>query len=171
MAYIFELAAECAENQRAAEEIAGFFNESTITLSNRAKLSVVSSVSQSQLNWWCTVEPEGVSLTGQIPRVATIALRVEVIKALYDRLRMCRGFRIALVGWEPASQLDVREIREIIDGKTNLSEVPIGLVVSDEVWKQIGCPSEMTNFAEGSRWKAPDEADFHKMARLFDSDT
>ena len=90
MAYIFELAAECAEDKEAAENIANFFKDSTITLSNGTKIKLAISVTQSEHSWWCTVEPEGVSRTGATPRITTIALRAEILNALYNRLRLCR---------------------------------------------------------------------------------
>jgi hypothetical protein len=66
---------------------------------------------------------------------------------LYERLRTAPPFRYALIGVE-------------VDGFSHFSELKDGnierydgLVLSDAIWRYVGCPSTFVTFAAGTRWR------------------
>ncbi|MBL9171191.1 MAG: hypothetical protein JNN07_25895 [Verrucomicrobiales bacterium] len=153
MAFLFMLAAECGQHRRSAELIVQHFE------SIRFELSDGNSIGFSHdpgAIWtrgdviWCWAIPDGVSAGGLPQRVCTTAARVELTKLIHAELRLLKGFRFALVGWEAALGPDWNEIvKEVATPEL----LPPGLIIDDDLYRTLGCPNGFEPFGEGTWWR------------------
>jgi hypothetical protein len=73
----------------------------------------------------------------------------EVGFLLYERLRTSPPFRFALIGWEVDETIYFSELKA-----PDLNHPAFqGLVLSEEIWKLLECPTYVEPFAEGYLWK------------------
>jgi hypothetical protein len=91
----------------------------------------------------------------------------EVARHMYATLKQCSGFRFALVGWEVAESV---EISELLAAQSLGKELQAGLVVSRELWLQMGSPSSLIPFGIETFWKPLQEDDYRSLAKLFSDD-
>lgn len=172
MAYLFELVAECGDNPTAAFQLKRHFEDVAWTLTNGMFVTCPtheSDVWQSTDQMWrCRIVPDRVSVPGDSLGPRSLSLRVEIARLLYSHLRTHTGFRIACVGWEIS--LSSLSYDAIVKAEHDLSVLPAGLVVCDDLWRQLGGPSTFVQFGMNTFWKPLDDAGFFEMVRLFDSD-
>lgn len=149
MAWIFSLSAECGATQDAAERFANHFNESSWVSSSEEAWTCSTQVFQDgESNWWCMVCPNGLSEIGVIsPEDAHQMTKVGLL--LYRRLRSAPSLRYALVGVEVDEFRTYSEL--VTDGQLDI--LVAGLVLAEEVWKQMGSPAGFRSFKSGYLWK------------------
>ena len=168
MGYIFELAADCDKEYRNAWEFGNAFEGLTWRLTDGTATSCTfkpSDIWQSNdQNWWCRVLPGGVSVTGAPRRVSTIPMLIEVLHLLYAHLSRCNNFRFARVGWEVEETLDAQVW---LIARRDSSKLPAGVVISKELWMELGSPSTLLPFGIHSFWKPIQDSDYPKMVQLF----
>ena len=73
---------------------------------------------------------------------------------LYDVLRGCRGYRAAIVGWDPEWYLDFAELQEDWADELRRGELD-GLVLSDDAVREFaarGIEAAVEPFAHGASW-------------------
>lgn len=146
------------------------FDKVLWTLSDGTVVNCVLDTSPSNLwkgpdkNWWCRVAPKGVSVTGGPRSVNRDSMLIEVARYMYETLRKCSGFRFALVGWEVAESI---EIAELLQEPASSRVVPSGLVVSQDLWRQMGRPADLVSFGVETFWKPLEERDFFTVVKLF----
>lgn len=78
----------------------------------------------------------------------------ELGHGLYEVLRACRGYRVAMVGWDPESFLDVAELQESWADELRQGDLA-GLVLSDDAIRELatlGTEVAVEPFAAGTSW-------------------
>ena len=163
MAILFMLVAECGSDEQSAGRIVEHFMQLRWVLSDGSTMFFKSD--SDDVWWrggvvWCTAFPDGVSATGESQRITSNELRVEITKQSYQELRNVDGFRFALVGWEAASQCDWDEI---LEAKADPNSLPLGLVIHEDLWSELGNPPGFERFGPQSRWKPLKDEDFLKL--------
>lgn len=164
MAILFMMAAECGADEASARRILEHFRQVRWNLSDGSPMYFDcrdDDVWHRREVVWCSAMPSGVSATGSGQRITHNHLRVEVIKRIYEELRLLTGFRYALAGWEAASEGEYADIvRQLESGESSP-----GLVVSEEIWIECGRPEGYERFGQGTRWKSLGESEFFEMVR------
>jgi hypothetical protein len=148
MAWLFQLAIECNTDATAAKRIKDHFDECPFALEGgvRGKFTV-NPVSQDENNrWWVSV----LSRIGEKTLQSTDSkdLIAGVSGKLYDRLRSISGYRFALAGVEAFQFNDIEALPTLVH-----NPALIGLVVDEQLFRQLGTPSEFVRFAEGYFWR------------------
>lgn len=173
MGYLFELAAELGPDASDVAGLATGFHDVTWTLSDGTVVPCYFHPGPRNpwrgpdQNWWCRITPKGVSATGATRNVNTSIMVAEVARHMYATLKQCSGFRFALVGWEVAESV---EISELLAAQSLGSELLPGLVVSRDLWLQMGSPSSLIPFGIETFWKPLSEDDYRSLAKLFSDD-
>lgn len=173
MAYLFEVAVELGQQPRNVSCLKSF-NNVVWKLSDGTKIDCALDSSPSNLwtasdkNWWLRIAPKGISMTGGARRVTSDAMLVEVAKHMYATLQKCSGFRFALVGWEVAESI---EVKELLSKPSDSMEIPAGVVVSQNLLKEMGEPSCFVAFGAETFWKPLKESDYLEMVKLFGNET
>ncbi len=167
MAFLFELAADCGTHREQALELSQHFNGHLLQLSDGVVLSCKSGTPDvwraGNQHWWCRVVPGGVSLLGyEAPIVTRTELLVEVASQLYERLRQTSAYSCARVGWEVEESLDDSDWDL---AKADPFSLPLGTVVSHELWVILGCPPVLEPFGKSSFWKPLTGADYASIVR------
>ena len=151
MGWFFSLCVECGSKLE-AEAIAEHFKQLDLLLSDGRKfdcrVDVYQTNNQSLIDWWCSVNPRGLSESG-IHTVKDAQDMTELGFLLYEHLRSAPGFRYALVGVEVD---EVRYYHELLtrDGK---ADVPFdGFVVSEMIYEYLGKPVGFVPFKLGYFW-------------------
>jgi hypothetical protein len=78
----------------------------------------------------------------------------ELGHGLYGVLRACRGYRTAMVGWDPESFLDLAELRESWADELRTGALA-GLVLADDAVRDLaalGVEVAVEPFAPGTSW-------------------
>lgn len=170
MSYLFELAAELGDKPAGVAGIATAFDGATWILSDGTTIECQFKPSPSNPwtgpdgNLWCRLTPNGVGMTGGVRSVTSDEMLVEVAMQMYGVLRGCSGFRFALVGWEVAESV---EVSELLNSKPPGAEFPAGLVVSLDLWTQMGCPAAFVPFGDHTVWKPLEDCDYRALVKLF----
>lgn len=169
MAYLFEAAVELGQSPQNASHLKSFDNV-TWKLSDGTEIHCALDLGASNLwiapnkNWWLRIAPEGVSVTGGTRKVNSDEMLVEVAKKIYASLKQCSGFRFAIVGWEVAESIEVTDLLSKAD---KADGIPPGVVISRELWEQMGAPSYFLPFGTETLWKPLDKTDYLDMVKLF----
>ena len=169
MAILFMLAVECGSNEEIANSIVEHFLQVRWALSDGSPMYFTSEPCHIWRRGgviWCSVLPDGVSYTGETQRITTSSLRVEVAKRVYAELRQLSGYRFAVVGWE-VSDCDWDSIAK---GKDDLALLPLGLVLSDDSWNQLGRLHGFERFGPSSVWKPLSEQDYLELVKSWGDD-
>jgi hypothetical protein len=75
----------------------------------------------------------------------------ELAHGLYEVLRGCRGYRAALVGWNPEFFVDIAELNQ--DWAEDLQAGRLyGLVLAEETLPELCVPAAVEPFAPGFSW-------------------
>ena len=176
MAMIFELVINAGPNRTSAERVAeclsgvprlhaGRYRVSLIPPQNRAVRGEDGAVYHE-----VTVMAAGVghARTSDVDRELPLDVEElsELAQGLYEVLRRCRGYRAAVVGWNPEYLVDTAElardwVEELRAGTCH------GLVLADETLEQLVPSARLEPFAPGfswipyryHRWGAPAVAD------------
>jgi hypothetical protein len=155
MAYFYSLAIECGTDEAAAQACAQHFENWEVpaecSLAIRAIEVSVRQATGDEHNWWVTVIPSGVSSSGVWSGEAAQTMSTAG-RCLLDRLKTAPPFRFALIGVEASEALHYSEIdRQFVDDPT-MADRYHGLVISEEIYKQVGSGAAFEPFATGSFW-------------------
>jgi hypothetical protein len=170
MGYFFELAAELGDNPDRVAGLITCFDGVNWTLSDGTVIECQFRPNANDVwrgpdgNFWCRVTPNGVSVTGGPRSVTSDTMLSELIHQMYETLKKCSGFRFALVGWEVAESV---EIKDLLNFKSAGDGLPAGLVVSRFTWQQMGSPETFLPFGVESFWKPLDNDDYSALVKLF----
>ena len=147
MAWLFQLAIECGNDQAAAIRVKDHFDGVMLGTDQRPRLCHVGQLDQDELGrWWVSVVPDGAE---PIAARGDKDLVREVSIDLYERLRTASGYRFALAGVEAFQFNDLEALPSII-GNPALN----GFVVQEELFRSIlGNPGGFVPFSEGYVWK------------------
>jgi hypothetical protein len=148
MAWIFQLAIECNTDAVACERMKGHFDRCPFVLEAgiRGRFAV-DTISQDENNrWWVSVS----SSIGEKILQSTDSkdLIAQVSEKLYDRLRSVSGYRFALAGVEAFQFNNIEALPKLVR-----NPALAGLVVDEQLFGQLGMPSEFIKFAEGYFWR------------------
>jgi len=155
VAYTFSLSAECGSNQQDAEHFAGHFRGHSMELITGKVSTLHATVHcDEESNWWAVIEPDKVSRSG----VATLDDAVELSELgfrLYALLMSAPDYRFALVGVEVDDSNTYEELLgQVATYSSGKRIVPNfeGLVLSNELWQEMGRPLAFFPFGERYRW-------------------
>lgn len=159
MAWLYSLTAECGPDKNQAEAFARYFEGLSFGLvTGKTSACSIGIHSDDENNWWVDVFPDNV--TRSCGSSLTDAIEIsEVGFRLYKHLKSAPRFRFALFGCEVEefrlySQLadDVATYR---DGRTEFNNHPAfsGLILSLEIWEELGKPIAFPPFGDNHRWR------------------
>jgi hypothetical protein len=156
MAWIFSLSAECGSNKHQAELFAKHFDGLSFGLITGKSSTCHSNVQKGhEGNWWAVVCPDNISRSGNSTLDDAIDFS-ELGFRLYKRLMSAPSFRFALVGCEVDEFRSYSELLDDVgtysDGHRELTYFD-GLVLREDVWKELGMPLGFLPFSEEHRWK------------------
>ena len=147
MAWIFELEADCVKKD-AAEAFGSHFCGLAYVLPDGRECRVepkgVSKFEDPTHHFRCCVVPSGASMTGYKDVLRTDDERRQLALFLYQRLRTAPAFRFAVVGVECHDF-------EPFDRSGSLDPFD-GLVISEQMFSEVGRPREFQPFAPGYFW-------------------
>jgi len=150
MAWIFSLAIECGENEPDAHSMAEQFNGQILSIPSVSDIRCETHVfKDAESHWWADIHPLGASAGGVANAKLQGASELSDLGCqLYNRLRNARPlYRYALAGLEVSGFRYFSEIdKEIIDPSLS------GLVISTDIWKQLGMPALFQEFNKEYRW-------------------
>jgi len=146
MAVLFQLAAECGDDLSAARRLRDHFEGQTFTLQNgRSFRLTTDEISQDERGrWWVSLILKNGGRFLQV--IDSPAVLAEAAKKLYERLSSAQGYRFAVVGFEVLQFNDVEALRG--PSRPGLR----GLVLSQQVFEELGRPAGFTEFSEGYLW-------------------
>jgi hypothetical protein len=163
MAIVFMVVAECGDDEECAQSIVSHFMRVRWLLSDGTSMQFLSEPTHVWRRgniFWCSVIPEGVSLTGDTQRITSAEIRAEIANRTYAELRTVDCFRFALVGWEVADECDWESI---LTCRGNPNSLPLGLVISEELWSELGPLPGFERFGPRSWWKPLSDQDYLKL--------
>jgi hypothetical protein len=146
--------AECGPDEQAAVRLGNYFDRFEIQVPSPEGplLSVCGFVKwqDNESNWWCCVQPSGVSLTGREDHIIRSQEGVmDVVENLYKKLKGAPEFRYAVAGFE-VSEFDT--FSELI-GRKGMNHRPFhGLVLSRALWEELDRPAGYIQFSENTYW-------------------
>jgi hypothetical protein len=152
MARYFGLQVECGP-EILARAVAHHFDGLPLDLQDGLALRCGSSPWKDvEGNWWVRAAPPGASVTGipgqDDPELMKSHRLSEIGHLLYVHLRGAPDFRYALAGIETS---EFRYFSELDDDLARLDFA--GLVISEAIWRQIGCPQVFEEFRPGYLWR------------------
>lgn len=152
MPWLFSLSAECGISHIVASTFAKYFDNLHSLILDENGIAIKTFVFQEDKtsNWWCIVGlPEIEADTDENP--TTVNLITQVSHLLYEHLKFASNFRYALVGFEVD---EFRTFDELItdDLIRNHPSCFNGLVISEEIWNEMGCPDSFVFFKEAYLW-------------------
>ena len=154
MGWLFSLFAEIGSNKLDAENFCLHFNNISHTLSNKQKVIYEASCYKGPMyydseNWRCVVCLRKMNTNDESINVDKDHQIInEITPLLYEHLRTAPKFRYALVGVEVDEWRTYEELMEDIEDPIY---VP-GLVLSQNVWKKLGCPNNFVQFTDKYLW-------------------
>lgn len=151
VAWFFMLAADVGDDREAAEAFARYFDGRSLRFSDGFLCTLETvpfdkSLTQHVPNGpWCfRTIPSGLGTTGI---TADEQVRADEIQRwFYDLLLEAPDFRIADVGVEVVAHFEDGEVPD---------RVCRGMVVSQEIWEEMGKPGGMESFRRGYFWIPP----------------
>jgi hypothetical protein len=148
MAWIFELSAECGDEQEVADGFRAHFENFRCVLSDGSQSFCSTSAHQdSDNNWWACVVPSGLSRNG-IRDELEARLMTEIGHLLCEHLRTAPPYRYALVGMES------EDFRYFTEPDGDLAKLPFhGLVISHEIWEGLDQPAIFVPFEPSYVWR------------------
>lgn len=145
MALLFELAAECGDDEDALA-VARHFAGWSCRSGREAELVCDAEAFEIAGASWVRVVPRGFGGSG-VNSAEEARRATEVGNQLYERLRTGPAFRFALVGVEAEG---VRSYEDLED--PDEADLP-GLVLAEPLWARAGCPEGFEPFAPGYVWR------------------
>ena len=147
MAIFFQLALECGDDYERALLTKRSFEGQTLTLTGARVLDLqIDDFSKDERGrWWVSVIFifEQSCLTYSDER----SLLVEAGQKAYEKLRSVHGYRFALVGFEVFQFNNIEALPELL-----IKRGMPGLVVSNELFQQLGEPECFEEFVKGYFW-------------------
>ncbi|MFC1775184.1 hypothetical protein ACFLZN_02620 [Nanoarchaeota archaeon] len=148
MAQLFMLAADC-ETKEKAEKFAEFFEGKMYKLRDGLVSKVSCDVFEQDDSFWVRACPSGVSKNGGV-NATDLNQFSELKKFLYDDLKNAPDFRFALVEVEAESYNSYEGW--ISDNNENMTNLPPGLVVNQELCEKIDKQEDLVPFKEKYYW-------------------
>ncbi|BAU14574.1 hypothetical protein LEP3755_51230 [Leptolyngbya sp. NIES-3755] len=150
MAWVFSLSIECGSEKTRAEDCAHYFDGLSLQRSDQQIHHCSASLFQDlEENWWCRVCPDKLSEIGiDAPQMAYVMTELGIL--LYRHLQSAPPFRYALAGVEVD---EFRTYSELQEDAAVLGVLFPGLVLSEETWRSLSCPSAFRPFRSGYVWK------------------
>lgn len=159
MAWLYCLSTECGADKNRAEVFAKHFEGLSFELiTGKTSMCSVAIHSDEENNWWVDVVPN--NITGSCGSSLNDAIEVsELGFRLYKHLKLAPQFRFALFGCEVEefrlySEL-ANDVATYRDGRTEFNNHPgfSGLVLSHELWEELGKPIAFPPFTDKYRWR------------------
>jgi hypothetical protein len=155
MAYFYSLSIECGADQAAAAACAKHFEDWELPAECSPPIRAVEVSSRRESgdpqNWWVTIIPSGVSRSGVWSEEAAEIMSAAG-RCLLDRLKTAPPFRFALIGVEANEALTYGELdRQFVEDPT-VTQRYHGLVISDDLYQQLGSGPTFEPFSTGSFW-------------------
>ena len=148
MAWLFQLAIECDTNFTVANRIKAHFDGITRLMGDHSVLQFqVNAMDQDEHGrWWVSVVPKMGSRKVQPDRGEELIREVKA--KLYERLSTVSEYRFALAGVEAFQFNDWEALPSILE-----HPALAGLVVEEELFRNLGGPEGFVRFAQGYYWR------------------
>ena len=150
MAFLFQLAIECDDSESDALQVKCHFEGQAFTVHSGKNLRLeIDEVCQDELgHWWVSVIVKDDLQRFLQVQIDGPELWAEAAKWLYERLKLVKGYRFALTGFEVLQFNHFEALPELI----GLGRPMLGLVLSDGVFQEFGQPKGFRPFSDGYQW-------------------
>jgi hypothetical protein len=148
MAFLFQLAIECGNDSNIAKRVKSHFDGHSFLINEDGGWRfVVDTMSPDEDGrWWVSVS--GALGSALLESKAETTLIESVRAELYERLKSVSGYRFAIAGVEPYQFNRLESLVKLLEHPALK-----GLVVSKEVFHELGEPRDFTNFAPNYLWR------------------
>ena len=159
MAWVYSLSAECGSDKNQAEIFAEHFKDLSFELlTGKTSVCSVNVHSNAESNWWAAIFPDNITRSDSSGLTDAIEIS-EVGFRLYKHLKSAPQFRFALFGCEVEefrlhSEL-ANDVAVYRDGRIQFNNHSAfdGLVLSLEIWEELGKPVAFFHFMGNYRWR------------------
>ena len=159
MAWVYSLSAECGSDKNQAEIFAKHFEDLSFELvTGKTSVCSVEIHADEENNWWASIFPSNITRSNGCSLTDAVEIS-EVGFCLYKQLKSSPQFRFALFGCEVEefrlySQL-VDDVATYRDGRIEFNNHSVfkGLVLSLEIWEELGKPIAFFSFTDNYRWR------------------
>jgi hypothetical protein len=155
MAFFYSLSIECGQDHAKALQCANHFEGWKLpiagVLSNCEVGVSVQKDSGTEPAWWVVVIPAGVSQSG-VWSVDVAQSMSAAGRSLLERLKTAPPFRFAMIGIEAQEAVSFNDLGVQFAFDPGLEEHCHGLVVSEDVYDQLGRSPKFEPFSQGRFW-------------------
>lgn len=152
MALFFNAAVNCGPDLEAARAIAAAFDNLPVEVApGVTTFCRVDCLRGEDGFWHAHIDPQGAwyGSDGERPELMTREARSAIAAAIYERLRTCRGFLVAITGPESHDNIAIQG-----DGEQFIAPV----VVREDLRRLVASTFALEPFSPGYLWAPPPEA-------------